>query len=105
MKPLAATDSNGVPSQQDKTPVSSAIDVHPFLPLAPLLFFFPPLALIYDPVDMITGRVMDVHRISIEPAEDEWTQGGGRARQEPGRGWSEAAYRPVQPPMCVSVLY
>lgn len=66
MKPLAASDSNGVPSQQDKTPVSRPIDVQRFLPI---LLFFSPTTLVYDPLDMITGPIMDVHRISIEPRE------------------------------------
>ncbi len=34
---------------------------------------------------MITVRIMDVHRISIEPLQDEWAQGRPRTRQKPGR--------------------
>lgn len=67
MKPLAASDSNGVPSQQDKTPVSSLLTCEVFSPSV----FFPPLSLVYDPLDMITGPIMDVHRISIESRQDE----------------------------------
>ena len=34
-------------------------------------FFSPPPLLIYDPLDVITGPVMDVHQISIELVGDE----------------------------------
>lgn len=46
MKPLAPSDSNGVPSQQDKPPVSSQS--------RPLSIFFLSLRLLYEARDMIT---------------------------------------------------
>lgn len=82
MKPLAASDSNGVPSQQDKTPVSIQLTrVVSIILLAPL----PPPPSFMTPRDMITGSVMDVHRISIgAPSEMNERRRSGQGRG--GRG-------------------
>lgn len=86
MKPLAASDSNGVPSQQDKPPVSSqstriAISPSIFFPLiAPRLW-----GARYD-----YDSVMDTHRISVEHL--------------PMNNTLYTAETELLLPMCVSVL-
>lgn len=60
------------------------------------------LSLIYNPLDMITVPIMDVHRISIEPLQDEWTQGRPRTRQKPERAHQRRITAPSSL-RCVSV--
>lgn len=86
MKPLAAADSNGVPIQQDKTPVSvqlTRVALHispppthpPSLPACLPATRSPHLR---PRRDMITGSVMGVHRIFDEVGG----RRGGRGRNE-----------------------
>lgn len=81
MKPLAASDSNGVPSQQDKPPVSSqSTRISFFSLIAPRLW-----GARYD-----YDSVMDTHRISVENL--------------PMNNTHYTAGRELLLPMCVSVL-